>query len=43
MKKLELTFNRKHVIIFGLLMIILLATIFLIRNTYGYYQENLEL
>ena len=43
MKKLELNFNRKHVIIFGLLMIILLATIFLIRNTYGYYQENLEL
>ena len=43
MKKLELNFNRKHVIIFGLLIIILLATIFLIRNTYGYYQENLEL
>ena len=43
MKKLELNFNRKHVIIFGLLTIILLATIFLIRNTYGYYQENLEL
>ena len=43
MKKLELNFNRKHVIIFCLLVIILLATIFLIRNTYGYYQENLEL
>ena len=43
MKKLELNFSKKYIAIFGLLLIVLLAIIFLIGNTYGYYQENLEL
>ena len=43
MKKLELKFSKKYIAIFGLLVIILLAIVFLISNTYGYYQEDLEL
>ena len=43
MKKLELNFSKKYIAIFGLLLIVLLVIVFLIRNTYGYYQENLEL
>ena len=43
MKKLELNFNKKYMIIFSLLLILLLIIVFLIKNTYGYYQQNLEL
>ena len=43
MKKLGLNFNKKYMIIFSLLLILLLIIVFLIKNTYGYYQKNLEL
>ena len=43
MRKLELNFSKKNMVIFGLVVIILLAILFLIGNTYGYYQQNLEL
>ncbi len=43
MKKLGLNFNKKYMIIFSLLLILLLIIVFLIKNTYGYYQQNLEL
>lgn len=43
MKKLELNFSKRNIAIFGLLVVILLAILFLVRSTYGYYQENLEL
>lgn len=43
MKKLELNLSKKYIAIFGLLVIISLVIIFLIGNTYGYYQEDLEL
>ena len=43
MKKLELNFNKKYMIVFSLLLILLLIIVFLIKNTYGYYQQNLEL
>ena len=43
MKKLELNFSKRNIAIFGLLVVILLAILFFVRSTYGYYQENLEL
>ena len=43
MKKLNLNIRKKYVIIFSLIVIVALAIVFLISNTYGYYQENLEL
>ena len=43
MRNLELNFSKKNMAIFGLVVIILLTILFLIGNTYGYYQQNLEL
>lgn len=43
MRKWKINFNKKNMAIFGLVVIILLVILFLVGNTYGYYQANLEL